>query len=623
MRHAPEDPPPRPPLLALAGRRILRPVVGWILIVLGIMGLVLPGLQGVLLLTMGIALVGPHHPLIRKVREWGARWLRLARPLRVPIIVVGIIVTLLAIGVGVGVYMWRTASCEPFPLLSRQLLPNAAMETTGDGSLPDGYVAGAPGVQRGYFALDGDARSLQLMGIANYVQTPPIAVRGHQPYCFTGYAITDSDKGSPTRLRVAFHWFDREHHPIGIDSTAWQPVALWQATNPPEGWSPIVAAFVAPPHAATLSIRLHPSSDDRIYLDVLRVQRGGKRYLPASSETSEQATEPPRVARWPEGKSAALAFSFDWETAMGGLVHSRSVGDPSSDADPELRGLRMREGLINTIKLFRPYGIRATYYASGYALLLGNTSRTQFMGNPTYSWATREHRWASNYWATAPWFSPDPYGTYQSHPAWYAGDLVPQLREAGHDIQSHTFSHFYGGLVREQDWLEDGQTWNTVAAAQGIPEACSLAFPWSSSGGMSDTNWEALTKLGIRSVTRLSDQSPYNLFPLNPMGVVEQPYCLPLPGHASILACPDFYLTPARVDLAIAQIEHTIAAGGVIELWAHTEEVVTEAQQAAWQRVVAYAATQPHLWIAPLREITDWQRKDSDEKKVSYPAHTR
>jgi hypothetical protein len=43
----------------------LRPVLGWFLIVLGILGIILPVLQGIVFLVLGIALVGPRHPLIR------------------------------------------------------------------------------------------------------------------------------------------------------------------------------------------------------------------------------------------------------------------------------------------------------------------------------------------------------------------------------------------------------------------------------------------------------------------------------------------------------------------------------------------------------------------------------
>jgi hypothetical protein len=322
-----------------------------------------------------------------------------------------------------------------------------------------------------------------------------------------------------------------------------------------------------------------------------------------------------------------VAFTFDWETAMGGLVHSRSEGDPvaevriqdsefrstgnadatSDEPDYVLRGLRMREGVTTTIELFRPYGVRATYFATGYNFLDGNTAQRRFMGDPTFAWATTDNRWLSDRWANTPWFVDDPYGTAASHPAWYFGDLVKPLRDAGHEIQSHTFSHFYGGFVDSATWRSDLEAWNEVAAAKGVSSPHALAFPWSGSAGMSDANWSMLEAAGVRAVTRLSKQVQYNLFPRNAEGFVGEPRCRLLPGH-NILACPDFYLRPDSAEQAIEQIERAIVVDGMIDLWAHTEEVVSPEQIAAWDEVVRYAATHEHIWVAPFSEIAAWQR---------------
>jgi peptidoglycan/xylan/chitin deacetylase (PgdA/CDA1 family) len=272
------------------------------------------------------------------------------------------------------------------------------------------------------------------------------------------------------------------------------------------------------------------------------------------------------------------------------------------------RGLRMREGITSTLAIFQPYDVRGTFFATGYNFLLSNTTRVQFMDNPTYQWASRENRWLSDRWQQTPWFAPDPYGTAQSHPAWYFGDLVPILQQAGQDIQSHTFSHFYGGFVGPDDWRADFAAWDAVAARHGVPSARVLAFPWSSSGGMSDANWRVLQQEGIQAVTRLSHQTQYNLFPRDERGLAQEPRCRPVPGHEQILACPDFYLTPASAERAITQIDLALDAGGMIDIWSHSEEVVTPEQRAAWQQVVRYAATRPGLWVAPLREITAWQQ---------------
>ncbi|PMP86041.1 MAG: polysaccharide deacetylase, partial [Chloroflexus aggregans] len=154
----------------------------------------------------------------------------------------------------------------------------------------------------------------------------------------------------------------------------------------------------------------------------------------------------------------------------------------------------------------------------------------------------------------------------------------------------------------------DLEAWNTVAAERGVGNARSLAFPWSSSAGMSDANWDVIEQLGIRSVTRLSDYGPYNLFPTDEQGLVRNPQCRWLPGREGrILACPDFYLTPDRAEMAIVQIERAVAVGGMIDIWAHTEEVTSVAQQTAWEDVVSYTVRRGDVWVAPLSEIAHWQ----------------
>jgi hypothetical protein len=528
------------------------------------------------------------------------------------------IICLLVGGLGLTIFVQqRIAACAAVPLLAEQLLPNADLAQPGDPpSLPQGWGAAAPGVQLGAFALDGDRRSLQLIGIANYVQTPTIAVQPERSYCFTGFAITDSVLGSPTRVQLSFHWRDAAGNALAVDQSPWLPVRLWRADAPPAGWSPLQATFRAPAAAAELNVRIAPASDDRIYLDVMALRQAG---TPAPRPAPPSA-DLPQLRPWPDAKRAAVAFTFDWETTMGGLIHSRSLGDPNFDDDPVVRGMRMRTGITTTLEIFRPHDIRATYYATGYNFLPGNTARATFMENPIYAWASTENRWTSDRWTTTPWFADDPYGTVQSHPAWYFADLLPLLQAAQQDIQSHTFSHFYGGFVDAREWTLDLDEWARVAALQQVPPASSLAFPWSGSGGMSDANWQLLAERGIRSVTRLSDQSQYNLFPRDEAGLIREPQCRTLPGHPRILACPDFYLTPAGLEPARAQLERAIAAGGMIDFWAHTEEVTSPEQIAAWREMVDYVANHDELWVAPLSEIAARRQAVAQVELTLLPA---
>ncbi|NCC33888.1 MAG: hypothetical protein EOM24_18010 [Chloroflexia bacterium] len=175
----------------------------------------------------------------------------------------------------------RAAQCNP--LFARELLPNADFALVREpGTLPDGWNRRAGGVElRGPavdgqgFDLDGDGRAMQLLGIGNYLQTPTVTVQPGVRYCVSGFALTDSIQRSPTRVRVAFHWYDEADQHIQSDRTLWQPVVLWTPEQPPRDWSPILGSFEAPAEAVNLTIRFAPASDDRIYLDRLRVRHGG------------------------------------------------------------------------------------------------------------------------------------------------------------------------------------------------------------------------------------------------------------------------------------------------------------------------------------------------------------
>lgn len=68
---------------------VLRQVLGWLFILLGLVGLVLPILQGVIFLVIGIALVGRRNRLIRWVsvsfKLFLRRWAALPTPLIGPL----------------------------------------------------------------------------------------------------------------------------------------------------------------------------------------------------------------------------------------------------------------------------------------------------------------------------------------------------------------------------------------------------------------------------------------------------------------------------------------------------------------------------------------------------------
>jgi hypothetical protein len=64
---------------------LLRHIGGWSLILVGLLGFVLPVLPGILLLVLGIVVLGPHDPTLRRIalyiRLGLRRWSQLKQPL--------------------------------------------------------------------------------------------------------------------------------------------------------------------------------------------------------------------------------------------------------------------------------------------------------------------------------------------------------------------------------------------------------------------------------------------------------------------------------------------------------------------------------------------------------------
>ena len=68
---------------------LFKPVLGWLLIVVGLIGMPMPIMNGVIFLVLGIALVGPRNRLIRwsrvNIKLLLARWAALPTPVIGPL----------------------------------------------------------------------------------------------------------------------------------------------------------------------------------------------------------------------------------------------------------------------------------------------------------------------------------------------------------------------------------------------------------------------------------------------------------------------------------------------------------------------------------------------------------
>jgi peptidoglycan/xylan/chitin deacetylase (PgdA/CDA1 family) len=312
------------------------------------------------------------------------------------------------------------------------------------------------------------------------------------------------------------------------------------------------------------------------------------------------------VETWPDGAAGAFTFSFDWESAMGGLIHSQSQHDVAYATE---RGLRMRQGADILLDLFQKNHIQATFYATGYNLLDGNTEHRTFAGDPTYKWGPPQG-WHTTWWLTNTWYSDDPYGTVQSDPAWYFGDQTDRLAAAGQEIGSHTFGHLYVRGLKPAQLSADMDEWVKAAAARNLPPVRSVAFPWRSSNSVGADFYKVLADHGIDSVTRIYDPDLRDRYVISAS-----------PAYSPTLIMPDFELGPSGPDTTegstvklLGAVEarnvltETIARRGVTSFWTHPEQLTNPEVLAAWEDAIPAAAAardKGDLWIASVSRIVE------------------
>jgi hypothetical protein len=322
-----------------------------------------------------------------------------------------------------------------------------------------------------------------------------------------------------------------------------------------------------------------------------------------------------QVEAHPDGRQGALAFSFDWETAMGGAIHSKgmAVHDPVAAAE---HGIDMRQGADWLNDLFVRNSISATFYGTGYNLLDGNTERRTFSGDPIYDWASHENRWETDYWTTHPWYGDDPYGTYQDQPAWYFGDQTRKLLAAGHEIASHTFGHIYVRGSNVMSMTVDTDEWLNAAKAMGVPPPATFAFPWRSSNSLKDDMYGMLYGKGIRAVTRIYALDMVDQYTVGAVKSFPPMAVMPdfLLGGASSIAGEEAEGATIGAEQGLHVIHEVLARRGTTSFWTHPEQLANDpafaSDRQSWQRVVEAAAQERdlgRLWIDTVARITAYE----------------
>ncbi len=422
--------------------------------------------------------------------------------------------------------------------------------------------------------------------------SPPSFARPGEAFHFT-YTVTGT--GSITS---ACTWEDEGHIEQGLkpgDGGGIREDVIGARTLSANGQL-VYGGCIAPNNPAIANLR------------VVLKQAGGT----ASVSGLRLAADSLHVEQWPDGRAAALAFSFDWESAMGGPIHSRGMTQHDV-LFAVTQGIEMRHGTDDLIAIFAQNSISATFYATGYNLLDGTSKATAL--DQIYNWASQKNGWASDYWLTHGWYSDDPLGNTSTAPAWYFGDQADRLRAAGHEIATHTFGHLYVRGTTPAQLDADLSRWQAAATARSIPAVTTFAFPWRSSNSVDQPFYDVLRQHGIVSVTRLYEKDLH--FPFN-FSVA--------PKSGAMLVVPDFLLgaasgeetasalvgegqglTVKRLNQAKQVVDADIAQRGVSSFWNHPLALAADPNsKQLWTEVATYAAQQRDagkLWIAPVGQI--------------------
>jgi peptidoglycan/xylan/chitin deacetylase (PgdA/CDA1 family) len=430
------------------------------------------------------------------------------------------------------------------------------------------------------------------------VSSGVIAVRAGSAYRYSLQANSGGEGEGMVRVRLL--WLDRA---LGVRS--WDDSPGWRVPKAgrDDPWGFYTLMYTAPDGAARLKLEITSAGTAAIEVRSPKVSQEGV-----------------YIEQHPNGARGSLAFSFDWESAMGGAIHSKGMAQHDV-ASAEAHGIAMRQGADWLAELFAEHGIRATFYATGYNLLDGNTERRTFAGDPVYRWANRSNRWETDWWVTHKWYGDDPYGTAQTDPAWYFGDQTRALLGAGHEIASHTFGHLYVRGAKPQELAADADEWLKAASAVGVATPTTFAFPWRSSNSLTADFYQVLHERGVRAVTRVFPSDMKDLYTLGAVAVYSDVAVMPdfLLGAGSTTMGEENAGSEIGVGEGLRVITQTLTRRGTTSFWQHPEQMAPGEQLAslrsgvrqAWEEVVAAAARERdsgRLFLDTVAEITAFQR---------------
>jgi peptidoglycan/xylan/chitin deacetylase (PgdA/CDA1 family) len=198
--------------------------------------------------------------------------------------------------------------------------------------------------------------------------------------------------------------------------------------------------------------------------------------------------------KYSEMDHPSVSISFDFETSaqsatpiyrtkLKSLFYkgTNHLGLTNKDLSAGLgRGYGNRYGAEKILKIFNQYGIKATWFCTGHVLLKENRDQQAFRINQMLPYATDEAGFtkATTWRKNRNSFYHEPFSDYTKHPYYYLGDLAKNIKQAGHDIQCHSFSHSFIPMETLENIRIDLDDWQNSAVKGGFEKSKVFSFPF-------------------------------------------------------------------------------------------------------------------------------------------------
>lgn len=186
--------------------------------------------------------------------------------------------------------------------------------------------------------------------------------------------------------------------------------------------------------------------------------------------------------KFPSNTKGGLFISADFE--LGWAVRFSKL-----NKDPEEFGMRERENIPIILGLLEKYNIPITWSTVGHLFL-------ESCNKGDHDWMQRIPHFDDHWKFTkGDWFDCDPYSNYKLAPAWYAPDLIKEIRGSTtkQELAYHTFSHIdCSDKHCPVDVIEDEFKAGKIIEEQWGIKFQSLTFPGGKAG-----NFATLKKYGI------------------------------------------------------------------------------------------------------------------------------